>query len=239
MRLRVLTSIAVVAGLSVLFIGAQPAFAAAPRISVSIVNGNAGTLKVTGSNFVKNSVALVEFNQNGPNSGDFTQQFNVAVNGSGRFTLTQQAYITAACLVGVSAWGDSGASNDVSVNTKGKGCTGAQLATKPCSPNCISVSGKGFTPGATSIDLNVDITDAAGQTTTNTIPMHACGGPIVPGPYPPSPAGALVLPGFSACTGVLSRNAGYCHAASISVYAYEQETDFETPRVSAPVPSCV
>src|SRR5690242_17280684 len=102
--------VAAFAGLTLAFVGmsASPASAAVrPHIKVSIVHNNAGTMKVSGTGFTKNSVAVVNFDQNA-GSGDLAQSFNVRVTSSGKFTLTAKVFISAVCSVGVTARDQSG-----------------------------------------------------------------------------------------------------------------------------------
>lgn len=232
-------AVAALAGLTVLFIGmsASPASAATtPHIKVSIVKNNAGTMKVTGTNFTKNSVALVSFDQNA-GSGDLGQSFNVRVTGSGKFTLTAKVYISAVCSVGVSALDQSGRdSNFVTVNTKGKGCKGGAITVDPCAIVCgdFGVKGTGFTPtGTVDVEFRDGTTGAFLFSGTATV----CGA-LAPGPYPGAPAGQLGSPIFGGCTGIAFASAhATCGRASITVTATELDTDYVAPSVTV-APRC-
>jgi hypothetical protein len=232
-------SVVALAGLGVLFVGmSSPSASAAttPHIKVSIVHRNAGTMKVTGTNFTKNSVAVVNFDQNA-GSGDLAQAFNVRVTSSGKFTLTAKVFISAACSVGVTARDQSGSdSNFVRVNTKGKGCKGGTIKVDPCAIVCgdFGVKGTGFTPTA-----NVDLEFRDGTTGQFLFSGQAtvCGS-LAPGPYPHAPAGQLGSPIFGGCNGVAFGSAhSTCHRASITVTATELETDYIAPPVTV-APKC-
>jgi hypothetical protein len=222
------------AGLAALFVGmsASPASAAtAPHIKVSIVHNNAGTMKVTGTNFTKNSVAVVNFDQNA-GSGDLAQSFNVRVTSSGKFTLTAKVFISAVCRVGVAARDEGGSdSNFVTVKTKGKGCKGGAITVDPCAIVCgdFGVKGTGFTPtGTVDVEFRDGTTGAflfSGQATV-------CG-TLAPGPYPHAPAGQLGSPTFGGCNGIAFASAhATCGRASITVTATEIDTDYIAPPVT-------
>jgi hypothetical protein len=231
-RARVRAGIAVVAaaGLVALVLGVQPAEAAARHISVSIVGGNAGTLKVTGTGFSKRSTAHVVFEQNGFNGGNLMQDFTVTTDGNGRFKTTQKAYVTSACLVGVSAHDAQGESNGVDLNTKGKGCSGGKLSIVDCVPFCnkITIKGSGFTPGA-DVGVFVDVVFDDGSTFSYSFDTVSCG-TLAPGPFPGGDAGKLALPGF-ACTGAIRFDSRFCHAKTITATAFDDVIDYETVTV--------
>jgi hypothetical protein len=232
-RVTVLT-VTALAGLAVVFVGmsASPASAAVrPHIKVSIVHSNAGTMKVTGTSFTKNSVAVVSFDQNA-GSGDLAQSFNVRVTSSGKFTLTAKVFISAACSVGVSARDESGVdSNFVTENTKGKGCKGGAITVDPCAIVCgdFGVKGTGFTPSGT---VDVEFTDGTTGAFLFSGQATVCGS-LAPGPYPHAPAGQLGSPTFGGCTGIAFASAhSTCGRASITVSAFEQDTDYAAPPVT-------
>ena len=218
------------AGLVALVVGVQPAEAAARHVSVSIVGGNAGTLKVTGTGFSKHTTAHVVFEQNGFNGGNLMQDFAVTTDGKGKFTTTQNAYVTSACLVGVSAHDDQGESNGVNLNTTGKGCSGGKLSIVECFPFCnkITIKGSGFTPGA-DIGVFVDVVFDDGSTFSYSFDTVSCG-TLVPGPFPGGDAGKLALPGF-ACTGANRFDDRFCHAKTITATAFDDVIDYETVAV--------
>jgi hypothetical protein len=233
-RVRALVMIVGLASLSALFGFAQPASAApTPKIKVSIVHKNAGTMKVTGTNFPKNSVAVVHFDQNA-GSGDLAQDFNVRVTGSGKFTLTAKVFISAACSVGVFASDADQDSNFVSVNTTGKGCKGGAIKVDPCGLVCgdFGVTGTGFTPTAS---VDVDFFDGTSGQFLFTQSVGVCG-TLAPGPYPGAPTGQLDL--FGDCKGFVSLSShAVCGRTSIRVVATEIDTDYEAPAVTV-APRC-
>jgi hypothetical protein len=240
-RVLPIMTVATLAGAAGLFSGAQPAAAAtAPHISVSLVNNKAQSLKVTGTNFAKNAAATVEFTQNGANSGDMIQQFQVATDRNGKFTTTQKAYITSACLVGITAWDSAHFSNDVEINTTGKGCSGAKLSVDPCSPVCtdFATTGTGFTPGD-EVDVTYQFTDAAGNIREFDVPSP--GGPPVtgcqttPGEWQPgqqikAPDGTLAYNGD--CRGFVEHSDLFCQASVVFVWAYDLNVDYQTPTLA-------
>jgi hypothetical protein len=197
--------------------------AAAASVKAAVVNGDAGTLKVTGTNFTKNANILVEFNQNGVNSGNLTQQYSTRSDGSGKFTLTAPAYVSAACLVGVAAW-DNAKSASTNLNTAGKGCKGGKLTINPCRPVCTDfyTQGSGFTPGA---DVNVyyEFQDGTKGTVTLSSSVTVCG-TLAPGRYPAAPAGQFFA--FGACDGYAKHDDRVCHASFVKVWAEELDTDY-------------
>lgn len=214
------------AGTGAAVVTAEPAAAATtPHISASVVNGNAGKIKVTGSNFAKKASVTVEFDQNGAPSGDEFQTFNVTSDKNGKISLTASVFVTAACLVGVVAWDAKHTSNSVDLNTTGKGCTGATLTIDPCRPICSDfyVSGTGFTPGG---QLEVDFFDGTTGAFMFSEPADACG-TLAPGSYPPAPAGQILA--FGACNGFTEHSDSFCHRASVEVTAEDFDTDYVTP----------
>jgi hypothetical protein len=223
-RAKVFTSIAVMSTVATLIVAGAPASAApAAKVTAAVVNGNAGTLKVTGTNFTKNVDIHVEFHQNGADSGNLIQPFTVRSDRNGRFTLTTQAYVTAACLVGVLAWDDV-KFDSTNLNTAGKGCQGGKLTIDPCRPVCTDfyTQGAGFTPGAT-VDVFYQFEDGTKGTVTLNARAGICG-TLVPGRYPPPPAGQLFA--FGACNGFTMHDDRVCHAPVVRVWAEEQETDY-------------
>ena len=172
----------------------------------------------------------VEFNQNGANSGDLLQQFTVTSDKSGKFSLTQKAYISSACLVGVTAWDGAHSSNDVNVNTTGKGCSGAKLAVDPCRPVCtdFATTGSGFTPGA-DIDIYYQFYDPARGTLTFTASATGCG-TLVVGHQIKAPDGQLLYGG--ACNGFIEHSDLFCHADTVYVWAYDLVVDYATPTLA-------
>jgi hypothetical protein len=199
-----------------------------PKINVSVVSGNAGTLKVTGSNFAKNATVHVQFAQNGFLGENLAQDFTTTSNGSGKISLTAAAYVSAACLVGVSAWDANRSATPVNLNTTGKGCAGAKLQVDPCRPVCTDfyTTGTGFTPEAT-IDVFYEFTDnRTNQTTTFSARATGCG-TLRPGRYPPAPAGQLQA--FGACNGFTEHSDSFCHTSVVKVWAEEDLTDYVTP----------
>jgi hypothetical protein len=221
---KLLASIAVMCTVATLFVMATPASAApAAKVTAAVVNGNAGTLKVTGTNFTKNADITVEYHQNGADSGNLIQRFTARSNGSGKFTLTAQAYVSAACLVGVLAWDDAKFAT-TNVNTTGQGCQGGKLTIDPCRPVCTDfyTQGSGFTPGAT-VDVFYQFEDGTKGTVTLNARAGICG-TLAPGRYPPAPAGQLFA--FGACNGFTMHDDRVCHAPVVRVWAEEQETDY-------------
>src|SRR5579859_5093035 len=114
--------------------GPQMASAAGTTITASVVNGNAGKIKVTGSGFSKYATVTVEFDQNA--NGAYQQDFTTKANQYGKISTSQYAYITAACLVAITAWDATHTSNTYYLYTAGYGCSGAQIQTNPCGAGC-------------------------------------------------------------------------------------------------------
>jgi hypothetical protein len=225
-----------VASLATVTVGAQPALAAAPQITVSVVNGNAGTLNVVGTGFTPNSSPYLEFTQNGSNSGDLMQTFDdITTNGNGSFSVNRQAYISSVCLVGIQSydWSKGLWANSVDLNTYFQGCTGATLSFSPCLGSCVRVAGSKFTPDS-SVDLDFEIQTSTGTQWASTF-MTSCGSQV-PGPFPPAPAGVLNLPG-AVCTGLIKRDSRFCRANRIIVHAYDELVDFAVQPFDAIVPT--
>jgi hypothetical protein len=222
--------------LAALFVGVPPA-SAAPQasIKVSVVNHNAGTLKVTGSNFSRNANVTIQFEQDGVGTGDEVQIFTARANGSGAFSATERVYVTASCLVGVTA-SDAKHTSVLNIDTTGMGCAGTQLQAQPDDPlgGYLTITGSGFTPGS-QVELDFYYFDTTTQQWVYIASDFAdtCG-QLVPGPYPPAPAGQLGLNG--SCTGLQQFDPAFCTFSPgmgklIQIDAVDIDTDYVVPPI--------
>jgi hypothetical protein len=224
--------------LAALFAGVPRASAAAPAsIKVSVVNGNAGTLRVTGSNFSDKANVTILFEQDGAGTGDDAQTFTVHSNGHGGFSATEEVYVTASCLVGVTA-SDAKHISVANINTTGLGCVGAQMQVQPDDPlgGYLTVTGTGFTPGSP-VELDFYYLDTTTQewVYVGTDYAATCG-QLVPGPYPSGPAGQLGVNG--SCTGLQQFDPAFCtftpgrgKGKLIQVDAVDIDTDYVVPSI--------
>lgn len=235
MRIRqIRPSFALAAGASLvatLFVGMAPASAATPAtIKVSVVNHNAGTLKVTGSHFTPGANVVIEFDQDGAFSGDDVQLVAVRADPHGSFHPTEQVFVTASCLVGVFASDPTHNSNVVNLDTTGMGCAGARMRAQGDVPlrGYITVTGTGFTPGS---PVELDFSDATTGAFIGSGDTNICG-QLLPGRYPPAPAGQIGANG--ACNGVPVFDSGFCGTGHlIEVNAVDIDTDFVVPPILA------
>jgi hypothetical protein len=204
----------------------QVVFAAAPKISAKVV-GNAGTLKVTGSGFPRNTAVTVEFNPNWSDS--FIQDFSIRSDRRGRISITEQANVTASCIMGIIAVAASMSSNLLSLDTSGQGCTPARVSAveqNPFNDDRFALTGSNFTPGGS---VTYTFADDASGAVLATGTLTACG-TLNPGPYPPLPAGQL----GPRCTGVLVFSTAVCAeqpSQQIDVSASDDDTGYTTPTI--------